>query len=1054
MAAYFIFMLTSAISARARYLHERLRELSKRPEEEDRTVRAPAESASPLPIIGLAPDEGSQGSIAEADQSRRSTAEADQSRRSTAEADFLFWKQQFSTSGYDRFPERLESLGISEQQAAWLSQDAAPGKIAAADWETVFEEAGRAPAFQLEGAEALPFSNLWLPLVSLAKERVRAFAVDTGVIAPTGLDGLLLSLAKDLADFAALPTFEVFSEARRDGEELEAFISRVRANGYLILFDRFPVLARQLSRLVTTWIDGTTLFLQRLQKDIAEVRRLALSESGLVTATQTGISDRHDNGRQVIVLTFADRGRALYKPKNVSISQVLSSIEHWLMERGFRPGWRFTQVLAREGYGWEEYIEQSPCDRLEEVRSYYRSGGELLCLAYLLNAYDLWRDNLVAAGSRPVPIDTECFFHPGRGRTELSSQDRHITAIGKASVIETGLLPFWQLSASHLPADHSGLGTGIVELPELKTIEWENVNSSDIRPLTQPAPSKPSANTVRWRNQVQDVRAYGSDLIEGFSSLYRLIMNQKTDFIRFIDRFGEAQTRFLYRPTQVYALLQKNARWARNLTSGIRQSAVFEQLYRVPLRENGLTSRTKQLIDFEVESLLGLDIPRFNVRLDGRDLYSAGFSVSDVLLRKPLDTVRERIAALGPDDLEFQIEVIRESLKRFPAQIRRPLNQAGAASIASQLAKEIRGRMNSASGDYLWELPSYLPSDVGMAERQGLYIGDLGSLIFLAAIDKTLGADLFPETWSFRRRFSEFIPPTGYPLGICHGVGALIYGSLVLGSLTGQDEWTELALAVNSKHDTFAGVSSLDLTSGVAGFLLATTRLYQVTKAEQARSNAEAASRILTERFDPAAGWYQPDGNSYLGFAHGLAGIVFALDQYRRVTNEQRYEPLIKQALTLASTQFSDQTWPVAMQGARRTFKNWCNGTAGILMMHAATSTLPPEMFPGGALGSLLEKVSQRGQSDHWCCGNFGIAEALSYIGQQANLPEAQNKSTTLLEESLDRGLKAGFFRLQSSIGENFCFSPSLFRGTAGIGYSLLRLAYPGELPCIPAFEV
>jgi lantibiotic modifying enzyme len=88
-----------------------------------------------------------------------------------------------------------------------------------------------------------------------------------------------------------------------------------------------------------------------------------------------------------------------------------------------------------------------------------------------------------------------------------------------------------------------------------------------------------------------------------------------------------------------------------------------------------------------------------------------------------------------------------------------------------------------------------------------------------------------------------------------------------------------------------------------------------------------------------------------------------------------------------------------------------------------------------------------------WCCRNFGIAEALNYVGQEADLPEAKNKSGILLEESLDRGLKGGFFRLQSSLGENFCFSPRLFRGTAGIGYSLLRTAFPGELPCILAFE-
>jgi lantibiotic modifying enzyme len=62
----------------------------------------------------------------------------------------------------------------------------------------------------------------------------------------------------------------------------------------------------------------------------------------------------------------------------------------------------------------------------------------------------------------------------------------------------------------------------------------------------------------------------------------------------------------------------------------------------------------------------------------------------------------------------------------------------------------------------------------------------------------------------------------------------------------------------------------------------------------------------LADRFDPNSGWRQPDGNFYLGFAHGLAGIVFALDQYRRAIGDQQYLPVIQQALTLESEQFAD----------------------------------------------------------------------------------------------------------------------------------------------------
>jgi len=1049
-------MLPPEISARARYLHERLQALPKSKIELG-GPEAPTESASQARQRSTGPDR-SPAAAGEPDSSRRLVRHSSGTGYeggSAAAADLLFWKKQFSSGGYDRFAERLNSLEISEQQAALLTQDSLLfGQVTAETWETIFEQAVHSSALHLEGADCLPFAELWLPLVSLAGERVRPIATNSGLLAPAALDGLLLNLLKDLCEFAAFPTFEMFAESRSSGEQLDEFVGRVRKSGYLALFEKFPILGRHLSRLVSTWIDGTSLFLQRLKQDIVEIRQLVRSEHGLLMQTESGISDRHDNGRQVILMTFEDGSRALYKPKNVSISQVLGSVEHWLTEHGVQPGWRFARVMAKERYGWEEYIEQAPCSSVEEVRSYYRSGGELLCLAYLLNAYDLWRDNLVAAGSNPVPIDTECFFHPGRGRSEPASQDRHVTTIGKASVIETGLLPFWQLSASHLPADHSGLGTGIVELPELKITEWENVNSSDITPVTKPAPGKPSSNTVRYGDRVQEVQRYGAELIEGFLALYQAILKHKSDFIQFIEQFGEAETRFLYRPTQVYALLQKAARSSHNLTSGIRQSAVFEQLYRVPLRENGLTARTKQLIDFEVESLLGLDIPRFNVRLDSRDLCSIDFYVGEVLLRKPLDTVLERIAAMGPEDVKFQIEVIQESLNRSPKQIERPLKQRDAVAIARELADEIRSRMNPPSEEYLWEVPSYLSQGMGAAEREGIYLGEMGPLVFLAAINKVLGGDRFPETSPLRRRLARFHPPAEYPLGICHGIGALVYASLVLGALTNRGEWTEIALSINSENRDYSGVTSLDLTSGVAGFLLATTRLYQVTKDTQARSNAQTAARILAERFDPTAGWRQPDGNSYIGFAHGLAGITFALHQYSRATGEEQYQPVISQALALESQQFVDYSWPVAIEGPRRSFKNWCNGTAGILMTRAATGALDPHRFSANELEVLLEKAGQRGQADHWCCGNFGIAEALRYIGCQANLPKAANKSALLLEESLDRGLKAGFFRLQSSIGENFCFSPSLFRGTAGIGYSLLRFAYPGELPCILAFEV
>jgi lantibiotic modifying enzyme len=137
-------------------------------------------------------------------------------------------------------------------------------------WAEIFERALEQPPLHLEGGDAFPFAKLWLPLVSLARQSVQALAADTALLAPTVLDGLLLTLWHDLSDFAALSTFRVFSESRSGAEPLNDFIRRVTESGYLVLFERFPGLARQLSRLVTTWIDATGLFLRRFQEDIPD----------------------------------------------------------------------------------------------------------------------------------------------------------------------------------------------------------------------------------------------------------------------------------------------------------------------------------------------------------------------------------------------------------------------------------------------------------------------------------------------------------------------------------------------------------------------------------------------------------------------------------------------------------------------------------------------------------------------------------------------------------------------------------------------------------------
>jgi type 2 lantibiotic biosynthesis protein LanM len=969
---------------------------------------------------------------------------------------FRNWKQVFTAGTYDRFSARLRSLGISEEQAAYLTVEPPTSSTQQDPWEEVLSQALQYPAVGLEGSEAFPFSVLWLPLVGFARQNL---APSFGIVAVSAIDSLLLSLLQEISELASFPSFEQFSQHRQNGGSFETFIQSVRQSDYRILFERFPVLARQISHLLTSWITSTSIFLDRLRTDFSEVAALIHSESSSpkVVRTKTGISDRHDGGKQVILLIFDDGKQVLYKAKDLSIAEALSRVDRWLAGAGFTAAWRLARFIKREGYGWEEFVEQCSCQSEQEVRHYYQGGGELLCLAYLLNGCDLGFENVIAAGDRPVPIDTESFFHPGRGSAKFDSTPgtAHILELGNPSVIETGLLPFWQLSASHVPADYCGLGSGFVDLSHTNVVEWENLNSDRMHSITKPRSPRQAGNTVRLGSEVQDVRCYQAELIAGFSRLYHFVLDRKTEFRQLVDQFGESKTRFVYRPTTLYGLLLKQARSPKCLTSGVRHSTVYEQLYRVPLRDNALTPETKKLIDFEVQSLLGLDIPRFHIRLNSTDLLGQDFSLPNAARKKPIEVVFERIAAMGADDLRFQTEVIAESLRRFPATTKKPLTGPQAELIVRQFATELTQRINKPESPYLWDPPTYLPRDLSAAHREGVYLGDMGPLIFLAAADRLTGP-AFPKYQAsrFLERLADFEPPADYPPGICNGVGALIYGALVLAKLTGDEDWTKLALSLSKRVKFRPDKDEPDIISGVAGLLVALTRLYQATRDADAATNALTAAQMLAARYHPELGWPRSDGDSYVGFAHGLAGIGFALTQYGHAFSDPRFNELVDGAFRLERKFFNptNSSWPIAVRGPQGSLNNWCNGTAGILLSMAGVAT--SQKLSGDQLDVIVEKIRHRGGMDHWCCGNFGIAEVLSYIAATENRPELLAKSAGLFEQTLERGLQGAFFRLQQSVGENFCFSPSLFRGTSGIGYSLLRFAYPGELPCILAFEV
>jgi lantibiotic modifying enzyme len=94
-------------------------------------------------------------------------------------------------------------------------------------------------------------------------------------------------------------------------------------------------------------------------------------------------------------------------------------------------------------------------------------------------------------------------------------------------------------------------------------------------------------------------------------------------------------------------------------------------------------------------------------------------------------------------------------------------------------------------------------------------------------------------------------------------------------------------------------------------------------------------------------------------------------------------------------------------------------------------------------------KQYKLGNIDQLCCGNLGRIEFLFTAAQKLSQPQlletAMEKAATVVARAKRRNTY--------SYNSWQVYTPGFFQGAAGIGYELLRLAYPDQLPSVLLWE-
>ena len=884
------------------------------------------------------------------------------------------------------------------------------------------------------------------------------------------------------------------------------FVGRLRNGGLLAFFQEYSVLARLMSVMADDWADHVAEFTHRVDEDRGALteRFHQVRDLGAVVQVQADVSDPHNRQRSVVIATFASGLSLVYKPRDLGIDEAYGAFIDWANRRGEAHGvylsLRTVTVLNRTTHGWVEFVEHQDCRDSGELERYHRRAGMQLCLAYALGASDLHHENLIANGEQPVLVDLETMVQ-GVPRSwdalAATSADQRITEILHDSVLRTGLLPFWMTGKPGKRFDISGIGaedrldTGHV------SVRWEDINTDRMRLVYHSAEQKLEAGRPMFEGQVVSAKDYVGELIDGFTGMYRLLLATRDEMLSEdgpLRDFRGRQVRHVMRATRAYAHISSRRLHPEFLRDGADGSIELERLARdlVAIHPDPEYPAPWGFYRAELQALERMDIPYFTVFSDSDALQADGRVVAPgFYLQSGWDRTFARACRLSEQDLSSQTNLIRATLQarysdarsdssgreasddQFAGdEPREPLTRSELIAAAVAIAEEIRDTaIRGSDGGTTWLSLAYDPA----AERMNfqpmgdnLYDGRAGVALFLAALERvTPGAGfkdlalaaVLPLRSSLRHPIAPVRGP--YTLGAALGLGSQLYTLVRIAESLRDDELLDLAerVAVWFVPKRIAHDETLDVLGGAAGGILGLLAL------SAARPNGDALHRavqcgdhLLEKRSLAVDGHRLWPGSSDTGllpgFAHGSAGIAYALLRLSETTGESRFGEAASEAIDYAAadSEAARNKRNVHSRGGSKgdwTITGWCRGAAGIGMGRLGGLPVLDTVRVRKDISMALEitQAARLGNVDQLCCGNLGpvdfLVEASHRLGRPDLLREAVQRATQIVR----RAKNVGGYRFFALV-PGWTDSLSFFQGIAGVGYELLRLAEPGGVPC------
>ncbi len=570
-------------------------------------------------------------------------------------------------------------------------------------------------------------------------------------------------------------------------------------------------------------------------------------------------------------------------------------------------------------------------------------------------------------------------------------------------------------------------------------------------------------------------------LRDGFDRYGKFLADNKGLIIEqgFFETLAGVPVRKLLRPTRFYLFLLERLKDHRNMGDGAEWSANLEFIARLTDWDEP-EDRLWPLFRAERNALAELNVPFFLAKSDGFEVADHnGISARD-RDESSLTRALNRLRNFDDAEVDWQSRIVKISTAALRVATKDELRRcdlfespepytgdlsthsaiAASAQDAAKCIAEVAIRSGPSAAwiglDWLGDSEACQLVPLGF----DLYNGAPGISLFLAAYAMVTGdavaAELSVEGLAPLRSHlkgansARFARDLG--VGGASGLGSIVYALATIADLLGRDELLTDALRAARlfTDELIAADKVFDVIGGSAGGILGLLKAYRLSGDAGPLGRAtQCGQHLLLNRL-------HDEGNSAMwsglgigcrpltGMSHGAAGFGYALASLHQATGREDFAAAARDCVEFENRFFSadHDNWPDLRQevGVQSWPCQWCYGASGIGLARIATSkcgyhdsaTLRTDIVRAVKCTELAWPCSV----DTLCCGNLGNIEFLDEAGIFLNNLALRNEAAARALSISAEVKRTGDYRWG---GGDKQFNLGLFRGLAGIGYTMLR---------------